>query len=152
MKLCSACLVGINCKWNGKSNSIPKLIKKFRTGELLAICPEQLGGLATPRPPCGILNATGKEVIINQAKVINHKGKNYTKEFLKGSKKVLKIAKELGIKEAILKRTSPCCGVKKTWQMRRQGNKYKNYLVDGDGVLTALLKRNGLKVISEKDL
>lgn len=151
MKIVSACLVGINCKWNGKSNPAPKLIREFKAGKLLAICPEQFGGLTIPRSPCGILNATGKEVIDNQARVVDHKGKDYTQEFLKGSKRVLRIVKELNIKEAILKRTSPSCGVGKTWQMKKQDNKYKNRLVDGDGVLTALLKRNGLKVISEKD-
>lgn len=151
MKIVSACLVGINCKWDGKNKLVLKLVKELKTGKLLPLCPEQLGGLPTPRPPCGILNATGGEVIAGKAKVIDCKGENHTRKFLKGSREVLRIAKELGVKEAVLRKASPCCGVGKTWQMRKRKNGYKNYLVNGDGVLTALLRKNGIKVLSERE-
>lgn len=151
MKIVSACLVGINCKWNGKSKRTPKLVKELKEGKLLPLCPEQLGGLPTPRPSCGIFGGTGKDVVVGKARVIDHKGKSHTRNFLKGSREVLRIAKELGIKEAILKKTSPCCGVGKTWQMKKRGKGYRNRLVNGDGVLTVLLRKNNIKIISKDD-
>jgi uncharacterized protein YbbK (DUF523 family) len=152
MKIVSACLVGINCKWDGKNKCIPKLKEKFLKSELLPLCAEQLGGLPTPRNPSGILNGTGEDVICGKCKVVNNKGEDVTKEFVKGAQEILRIAKETGIKEAILKKTSPSCGIGKTWQMSKIEGKFSNELVDGNGVLTALLKQNGIKVISEKDI
>jgi len=145
-------LVGINCRWNGTSSRIPKLIKELKEGKVLPFCPEQLGGLLTPRSPAGILNGVGGDVLTGKTKVINKKGDNLTRQFLKGAREVLRIANEIGVKEAVLKKTSPCCGVGKVWRMSRENGKLRNRLVDGDGVLTALLKKNGIKVISERDL
>jgi len=152
MKIVSACLVGINCRWNRTSWAIPKLVKELKEGKIIPLCPEQLGGLPTPRSPAGIFNGTGDDVLAGKKVVLNKKGEDITEPFLKGSQEVLKIAKMLGIKEAVLKRTSPCCGVGKVWRKSRKGKKLSNKLVSGDGVLTALLKKNGIKVISEKDL
>jgi len=152
MKLCSACLLGIKCMWNGQSKPTSRLIKLFKKGELVPVCCEQLGGLPTPRTPSGIFNTTGLEVINGKGKVVNKKGEDVTRKFLKGSQEILKIAQKLEIREAILKKTSPACGVGKTWQMRKINGKYKNYLVNGDGVLTALLKANGLKIYSEREI
>ena len=152
MKIISACLVGINCKWDGKNKCIPKLREQFLKGELLPLCAEQLGGLSTPRAPSGILGGTGKEVITGECKVINSNKEDVTKQFLKGAYKILDIAKVMGIKEAILKKTSPACGVGKTWKMSEVKGELSNTLVEGDGVLTALLRKNGITVSSEQDL
>ena len=152
MKIVSACLVGINCRWNGKGESIPGLVKEFQQGKLLPICPEQLGGLSTPRSPAGVLNASGDDVLSGKTVVVNKEGEDVTEQFLKGANEVLRIAKRLGIKGAVLKRTSPCCGVGKVWRMSRKNGRFSNRLVNGDGVLTALLKKNGIQVTSEKDL
>lgn len=135
--------------FNGKNKLVPKLEKEFKSGKLLPLCPEQLGGLSTPRLSCGILDGTGEDVLSGKSKVINHHGKNLTKKFLKGSKEVLNIAKKLRINKAILKRTSPCCGAGKTWQMKKSGDTYKNRLVNGNGVLAALLKESGIEVTNE---
>lgn len=148
----SACLAGVNCRWDGGSRPCEEIINLVRMGKALPICPEQLGGLPVPRSPAGVLNGTGEDVLSGETIVTDKKGQNITKQFLKGSREVLKIAKKLGIKEAVLKRTSPCCGVGKVWRMSRKGNKLSNKLVDGDGVLTALLKKNGITVKSEKDI
>lgn len=152
MKLVSPCLVGMNTRYDGKSKSISKLEKMLEKGELVPLCAEQLGGLKTPRTPCGIFGGTGKDVLCGKCRVVNKKGEDVTKQFVKGAEEVLSVVKKMGIKEAILKKTSPSCGVGKTWQMSKVDGKYKNTLVDGDGVLTALLKKNGIKVVSEKDL
>jgi uncharacterized protein YbbK (DUF523 family) len=83
MKLCSACLLGIKCRYDGKIIADNKIIQLATQEILLPICPEQLGGLATPQEPC--------ENIGNE--VITQSGKNVTKNFLLGAKEVLKIAK-----------------------------------------------------------
>ncbi len=152
MRAVSACLVGINCRNNGTSRCVPGLIKELREGKVLPLCPELLGGLPTPRPATGILGGTGKDVWAGKAIVISRNGKDFTKQFVKGAKEFLRVIKELGIKEVVLKKTSPSCGVGKVWRMSRKDNKLSNKLVDGDGVLTALLKKNGIIVKSERDI
>jgi uncharacterized protein YbbK (DUF523 family) len=152
MRVVSACLVGINCRYNGTSRRIPKLIKELKEGKVLPLCPELLGGLPTPRPACGILGGTGEDVLTGKATVIGRNGKDFTKKFVKGAREFLRITKELEIKEVVSKKTSPSCSVGKVWQMSRENGKLRNRLVESDGVLTVLLKQNGIKVISERDL
>ena len=148
MKLCSACLLGIKCAWDGKDRyKNEKVIELSKKEILIPVCPEQLGGLPTPRIPQEIQGCSGEKVLDNKCKVKNKSGEDVTKQFIKGAKETLKIAKLLGIKEFIAKSKSPSCGCGKTYDGTFSGK-----LIDGDGVTTALLKRNGIKVISERDL
>jgi len=150
MKLCSACLLGIRCRYNGEGKLSEKVVTLSKKDVLIPFCPEQLGGLPTPRESCGIYGGVGDEVLDNKATVRTiETGKDLTEYFVKGAKEILKIAKLFGIKEAILKQKSPSCGNGITWQL---DNNFENHTVKGDGVTTALLKRNGIKVISEEDL
>lgn len=103
MYLISACLCGVNCKYNGLNNLNYKCLELLRKGEALLVCPEQLGGLNTPRIPSETLGNAKDIIELNKGKVINKEGKDVTKEFLKGAKEALKIAKEANIKKAILK-------------------------------------------------
>ena len=137
-KLISACLVGINCRWDGKKKLSKKCLKLFRKGEFIPICPEQLGGLSTPRDPAEQQK---------DGRILTKKGENVTKNFLIGAKETLKICKILKIEEAILKSKSPSCGCGKIYDGTFSGK-----LVDGDGVTTAFLKRNGIEVKTEKDI
>lgn len=140
MKIVSACLVGINCRYDGKSELRNELIEVFRRGELLPLCPEQLGGLPTPRAPSKIVDGDGYDVLDAKTRVVNQRGEDVTEIFIRGAMEVLKIAKILNVKEAILESKSPSCGC---------GRIYKETsaeLVKGDGILTALLKRNGIEV------
>ena len=141
MILVSACLVGINCRYDGSNIFNDELLKKFKAEDFIPVCPERLGGLPTPRPSASIKNATGAEVIAGKAKVIDDNGKDVTKEFLKGAQESLKIAKIVGVKKAILKENSPSCGVNFT---DSDFNKVK-----GTGVFTAMLKSEGIKIFSE---
>jgi len=100
MKLCSACLLGIKCRWDAKSKPDKRVIVLAKKEILIPVCPEQLGGLSTPREP-----AEQKD-----DKVITKSGKDVTKNFLQGAKQVLKLAKLFNIKQAILKQKSPSCG------------------------------------------
>jgi uncharacterized protein YbbK (DUF523 family) len=150
MKLCSACLLGVNCRYDGKSKPDKKIIRLSKTEIFIPVCPEQLGGLSTPRIPAGIYGKSGKDVLAGRATVrtVKH-GKDVTKQFIKGAKETLKIAKLLRAKEAILKAKSPSCGYGKTWRLTKD---FANHIMRGDGVTAYLLKKNGIKVVSEEDL
>lgn len=137
MKLCSACLLGIKCRYDGKSKPDEKVMELSKKEVLIPVCPEQLGGLPTPRE--------NRE--IRGKKVIAKSGRDETKNYKKGAEETLKLAKLFGIKEAILKQRSPSCGCGQIYDGTFSGK-----LIKGDGVTTALLKKKGIKVISEEDL
>ena len=150
MKLCSACLLGIKCRYDGKTNlkkAPPKLLELYRKGELIPICPEQMGGLPTPRCGARILSGDGNSVLDKNSRVLTEDGYDVTEQYLKGAYETLRIAQDLYIEEAILKQKSPSCGSGYT-----QGGLEQRALVKGDGVTAALLKRNGIRVISEEEL
>ena len=107
MYFISACLIGLNCKYNGGNNFKEKALELVKKGEAIPICPEQLGGLTTPRDASEIKIIDGKKY------VINNKGIDVTNNFERGAKEVLELAKKLNIKKAILKARSPSCGVRK---------------------------------------
>jgi uncharacterized protein YbbK (DUF523 family) len=149
MKIVSACLSGVNCRWNGKNSINEKIKKMVENGEAIAFCPEVLGGLSIPRKSCGIHGGIGIDVIENRAKVrTTKKGEDVTKQFLKGAEEILRIVKSNDIKEAILRTPSPSCGCGKTWQLDKN---FRNHVVDGDDVTTALLKKNEIKVYTEEN-
>ena len=130
----SSCLLGINCKYNGKSNYNEDIIKLKEQYELVPICPEVLGGLPTPRVP--------SEIIKN--KVINQEGIDVTSNYNEGAKKALTILKENGIKIAILKAKSPSCGKGQIYD-----GTFSHTLVAGDGVTTKLFLENDILVLNE---
>ncbi|MFH0977996.1 MAG: DUF523 domain-containing protein [Candidatus Woesearchaeota archaeon] len=137
MKLCSACLLGVTCRWDGKSKPCEKVLQLLRKEILIPVCPEQLGGLPTPREPSEQ----------HGAKVFSKSGKDVTIQFVAGATETLKLAKLFGVKEAILKQASPSCG-----SGRIPDGTFSGKSLEGDGVTTALLKKNGISVISEEDL
>ncbi|MBW6451379.1 MAG: DUF523 domain-containing protein [DPANN group archaeon] len=135
MKLVSACLAGINCRWNGKAKPCQKVIELVRQGKAIPVCPEQLGGLTTPREAS---EQRGD-------KVFTKEGKDLTHPFEKGAEEGLKIAKLANCNEAILKANSQSCGSSKVFDGTFSGN-----LAEGDGVFAKLLKKNNIKVVSEE--
>ena len=137
MKLCSACLLGIKCRYDGKSKPNKRVVELAKKETLIPICPEQLGGLPTPREAT---EQKGKRVITKS-------GKDVTKYFKKGARQVLKLAKLLGIKGAILKQRSPSCGCGQIYDGTFSGK-----IIQGNGVTVSLLKRNRIRVISDEDL
>lgn len=145
MYLISACLCGVNCKYNGKNNLNEKCLKLLREGKAVVVCPEQLGGLTTPRIPSEIIGDPKGIVENNSGQVLDKKGNNISSQFVKGAKEALKIAKECGIKKAILKEGSPSCGSSFIYDGSFSGKKVK-----GEGVTTYLLRREGIEVISEE--
>ena len=137
MRLVSGCLLGINCKYSGKDNRDERVMELLKVEVLIPVCPEQLGGMTTPRAPA--------EIAFD--KVINEEGLDLTSHFVNGALETLKIANLYGIKEAILKDSSPSCGSK----MIYDGN-FSKTKIKGEGYCTRLLRKNGINVISENDL
>ncbi len=145
----SACLLGINCRYNGKTSFKPHVFEYLKQEKLLPIplCPESMGGLPIPRPPAKIKGKDGFEVLEGKAKVIQLiTNKDVTLNFIKGAYDCFKIVKMLNIKKCLLKEKSPSCGVNYIYKFE------VDELKKGVGVFTALLKKNKIKVFSEDDI
>jgi uncharacterized protein YbbK (DUF523 family) len=141
----SACLVGINCKYNNGNNYNEKVVNKLLNKELvLLVCPEIIFGV--PRKKIWYQNGDGEDVINKRknAKIINSDGKNVSLKLINSCKKICSIVKKYGIKEAILKERSPSCGVNFVY--------INNELTKGCGLLTAMLKKQKVKIISEEQI
>ena len=136
--LISACLLGINCKYNGGNNYNEELINKLKNKyELIPICPEIYGGLTTPRKP--------SEIIENR--VVNIDNEDVTDNYKKGALETLKTAKILNVHKAILKSKSPSCGKGQIYN-----GEFNNTLIEGNGITTKLLLENNIEVISDKEI
>ncbi|URZ16843.1 DUF523 domain-containing protein [Clostridium felsineum] len=140
----SACLLGVNCKYSGENNFSDKVKEICKGKKVIPVCPEQLGGMSTPRNPAEIINGTGKEVLEKNAKVIDNKGRDVTVYFIKGAEETFKIAKLFNCKKAILKAKSPSCGVGEIYN-----GTFSKTLVKGNGVTAEILKKNGIEIITE---
>lgn len=141
MILVSACLVGINCKYSGGNNYNQKIFDLVKEGKAIPICPEQLGGLNTPRKPVELKVINGKRY------AIDNEGNDLTENFERGALEVLNLAKNLNINKAILQPRSLSCGVNKIYS-----GIFDNKLVDGNGILTELLKQNGIDVLTPNEI
>jgi uncharacterized protein YbbK (DUF523 family) len=139
--LISACLLGDCVRYNGGHNRIdhPALSQLQNEGRLVAVCPEVMGGLPTPRPPAEIDPDTG--VVRTQA------GQDVTAEFVAGARLAVAEAKAQGITLAILKQNSPSCGSRQVYDGSFQGCR-----IAGQGVAARLLSENGVRVIGEDEL
>ena len=142
--LVSACLLGINCNYRGKNSLSTELLKILDRFILIPVCPEQLGGLETPRVCSEITGGRGWNP---SARVTTETGKDVTAEFIKGAEETLKIGTLTGASLAILKSRSPSCG---------SGNVYdgtfNSIIVPGSGVTAWFLRENGIEVYNENEL
>jgi uncharacterized protein YbbK (DUF523 family) len=141
MIIVSACLAGVNCRYNGKNHEDARIVQLVKEGKALPICPEQLGGLQTPRNPAEIKKET-KDV----TRVITKNGENVTEQFAIGAKETLRLCKLYNCKVAILKSLSPSCGSNQIYD-----GTFKKVIVEGDGLTARLLKENGIIVLTEND-
>lgn len=148
MILVSGCLCGINCKYDGKNNLDERVLELFRQGKAIPVCPEQLGGQATPRVAHEIVAGDGAMVLDGRCRVLGTKiDDDVTAEFIKGAQETLNIARELKIDTAILKARSPSCGKGIIYDGTFSGAKKA-----GNGVTAELLIRNNIKVYTEEGL
>ena len=137
--LVSACLLGVNCRYNGvpKEDRAVKELLNREDITLIPVCPEQSGGLPTPRTPSerkgdGVFSSEGEE---------------RTEAFYRGAQEALRLAKLYGCEAAILKERSPSCGNKEIYD-----GSYSGTVVPGEGVTAELLRKNGVKVFGESEL
>ena len=144
--LVSACLAGINCTFRGKNNLNYRIKRLTDNGMAIALCPEVCGSLGTPRENIELSGGDGNDVLYGKAKAVSSSGRDVTKYLVAGAYKVLEEAKRYNARYAILKSNSPTCGVGRIYD-----GTFSNTLRDGDGVLAALLKRNGIIVSTEKE-
>lgn len=135
--LISACLMGINCRYNGKSEIIKELEELKEKYNLVPICPEIYGGLKTPRNPAERVND----------KVLTNNGEDVTYNYAKGAEEILKLAKFYDCKYAILKERSPSCGFGRIYD-----GTFSKTTIDGNGVTADLLSKNGVKIIGESKI
>ena len=135
--LVSACLLGVACRYDGKSKPVESVVKLADKFTLIPFCPEVYGGLTTPRLPSEIVGE----------KVLHNDGTDVTAQYKKGAEEALRIAKLYNCKYAILKEKSPSCGKGKIYS----GN-FDRTLVDGDGITTRLLTENGITVLGESEI
>ena len=133
----SACLAGENCKYNGGNNRNEKVLNLMTGNEAITVCPEQMGGLPTPRIPSEIRNGI----------VTARDGRNVDGEFRSGARKCLEIAMREQPDMIVLQSRSPSCGVK-----QRYDGSFTGTLIDGPGVTAELLIQHGFRVIDVEDL
>ncbi|MED1466849.1 DUF523 domain-containing protein [Bacillus salipaludis] len=145
MILVSSCLAGLDVRYNGTNCLNDKISKLVEENKAITICPELLGGFSTPREPAEIIGGNGEDVLDGNAKVVDKSGKDVTQLYIKGAYSTLEQAIELNATLVVLKENSPSCGSSTIYNGEFTGKK-----IMGMGVTSALLKRNGLKVISEE--
>ena len=137
MIIVSACLAGVPCRFDGQTKCYEKVRELVKTGQTILVCPEQLGGLTTPRIPSEI----------SGNKVFNKAGTDVTAQFARGAEITLALAKEYGCRRAIFKSRSPSCGKGKVYDGTFSGR-----LVDGNGFTADLLLKNGIEVLTEEEI
>ena len=136
MYLVSACLAGYNCRYDAKNCLDEEILELVNNGKALPLCPEQLGGLPTPRISGELRPCDGEKV-----KVFGKNGEDLTEYYVRGANHTLAMCLAIGVRKAILKSRSPSCGCGVVYD-----GSFTGRLVPGDGVTTALLKRHGIEV------
>lgn len=133
--LVSACLLGLPCRYDGRSVPCPALVKAAEKGvRLVPFCPEIYGGLPTPRVPAERQGG----------RVVTRDGRDVTAEYRRGAEEALRLCRLFGCAAAILKEKSPSCGGGRIYD-----GTFTGALVEGDGVTAALLRANGIRVVGE---
>lgn len=137
MFIVSKCLAGVPCRYDGKDNLVPEVKALVERGEAVAVCPEVLGGLPTPRTPSE-LQPDGR--------VLNKQGEDVTAQFVSGAERALEICREHGCAGAILKARSPSCGKGVIYDGSFAGKR-----VPGNGVFAQMLLDAGIPVMTEEE-
>lgn len=129
--LVSACLLGEDCKYSGGNNYLPGIEDLEERYELIPVCPEQMGGLPTPRVPAERVGD----------RVVNRAGEDVTEAYRRGAEAALALAKAGGVRRAVLQERSPSCGSGRIYDGTFSGT-----LIPGQGVAARLLAENGVRV------
>ena len=132
--LVSACLLGCPCRYDGTAKADPRVLALMERHTLIPVCPEQLGGLPTPRVPSER----------REGGVFDRSGKDVTAQYRQGAEEVLRLARLYGCTHAVLKERSPSCGSGQIYD-----GSFSHVLVPGSGVAAELLAQNGITVLGE---
>ena len=132
--LVSACLLGCPCRYDSAVKADPRVLSLMERHTLIPVCPEQLGGLPTPRLPSER----------REGGVFDRGGKNVTPQYRQGAEEVLRLARLYGCTHAVLKERSPSCGSGQIYD-----GSFSHVLVPGSGVAAELLAQNGITVLGE---
>ena len=135
--LISACLLGVGCRYDGASKFYPGVEKLLERYELIPVCPEQLGGLPTPRDPA---ERQGE-------RVCTQSGRDVTGAYQRGAAEALRLAEVFGCTTVVLKERSPSCGKGEIYD-----GSFTHTLISGIGVTAELLERHGIRVLGESEL
>ncbi|SHO51958.1 DUF523 domain-containing protein [Anaerocolumna xylanovorans] len=135
--LVSACLLGLDCRYCGTGKYLKELEDLKEDFQFIPVCPEQLGGLSTPRSP----------VELSDGRAINKEGEDCTEQFQKGGEEACKLADYFACKAAVLKANSPSCGYGQIYDGSFQGK-----LIKGDGITAGMLAKKGLRIYTENNL
>ncbi|WP_449602492.1 DUF523 domain-containing protein [Paenibacillus sp. Marseille-Q9583] len=146
MILVSSCLAGMKVRYNGTDCLDEKIQKLLNENQAIAVCPELLGGFSTPREPAEIIGGNGEDVLAGTAKVVDRSGTDVTDMYLEGAYITLAKAREVSATMVVLKENSPSCGSSMIYNGEFKGKK-----IAGNGVTTALLRKNGIEVTSEEN-
>ncbi|CAM4327511.1 DUF523 domain-containing protein [Paenibacillus endophyticus] len=147
MIVVSACLAGFEVRYNGTHSLNETVRELLEQKKAVSVCPELLGGFITPREPAEIIGGDGDDVLDGAAKVVEISGRDVTELYVNGAHLTLMKAQEVGAAVVVLKEYSPSCGSAMIYN-----GEFKGVKAVGNGVTTALLRKNGIKVISEEEL
>jgi uncharacterized protein YbbK (DUF523 family) len=139
MVLVSACLLGVSCRHDGAARPLLSFPAELAGQALLPVCPEELGGLPTPRPPAELAGGDGGAVLDGRARALRADGSDVTAQFLRGAERTVQLAREHGVRLACLKSRSPSCGAGLTHIGGRAA--------PGLGVAAAALRRAGVRLV-----
>ena len=142
--LISACLLGKNCRYNGGHSQLTEL--EEIDVEWIPVCPEESGGLGTPRPSAE-MQENAETILNGKGKIITNKGKNVTSEFIQGAEKSLQLGLGAEVKIAVLKSKSPSCGIGKIYD-----GSFTKSLKIGNGIFAHLCHENDIACISSDNI
>ncbi|WP_378953291.1 DUF523 domain-containing protein [Pelosinus sp. sgz500959] len=137
MIIVSACLAGVECRYNGQAFPISTVIEMVKKGQAIPLCPEILGNLSIPRPSAEQCDG----------KILSNDGHDVTSEYVTGAKIALGIAQLVGCKKAILKSKSPTCGCGMIYDGTFSGK-----MIAGEGIFSKMLKEENIKVYTENEI
>ncbi|MBO4915979.1 MAG: DUF523 domain-containing protein [Oscillospiraceae bacterium] len=137
MLVVSKCLAGAACRYDGKDNLVPEIRALVEAGEAVAVCPEVLGGLPTPRTPSELQPG---------GRIVNRQGEDVTEQFVSGAERAMAICREHGCTGAVLKARSPSCGKGEIYDGSFTGTR-----VPGNGVFAQMLLNADVPVMTEEE-
>src|SRR3989442_841507 len=145
--LVSACLAGRECTYQGTHRAHKEVLDLVASGRAVLVCPEEEGGLPTPRPEAEIGGGSGIDVLDGRTRVVDVDGVDVTKEYTAGARIAVERADQKGCRVAILKARSPACGCGAIYD-----GSFEGALRDGDGVAAAALRRHGIELFTDEEI